>query len=49
MRIVPVILVAIAVLATPLIWLGVRAILPEPQETGPAVDSAARIEIEMLR
>lgn len=49
MRLVPVILVAIAVLATPLVWLGVRALLPEPQEAGSAVDSGARIEIEALR
>jgi len=49
MRLVPVILVAIAVLAAPLVWLGVRALMPEPQVAGPAVDSAARIEIEALR
>jgi len=49
MRLVPVILVAIAVLATPLVWLGVRALLPEPQEAGPAVDSGARLQIDELR
>lgn len=49
MRLVPVILLAIAILALPLVWLGVRALLPEPQQQGPAVDSAARIEIEQLK
>ncbi len=49
MRLVPLILLAIAVLATPLVFLGVRALLPHPQPVGPAVDSGARIEIEALR
>jgi hypothetical protein len=49
LRLVPVILIAIALLATPLVWLGVRALLPEPEPVGPALDSGARIEIDELR
>ena len=51
MRIVPVILIAIAVLTVPLIWLAVRAVLPPGSSLidGPSVDSGARIEIEVLR
>lgn len=48
-RLVPLILLAIALLAAPLVWLGVRALLPEPEQAGPAVDSGARIEIAELR
>lgn len=47
--VVPAILVVILLLAAPLAWLGIRALLPEQQEAGPAVDSGARIEIEALR
>lgn len=46
---VPLILVAILLLAAPLVWLGVRDMLPAPEEAAPAVDSGARIEIEALR
>ncbi len=46
---VPLILVAILLLAAPLVWLGVRGLIPEAEEVGPAVDSGARIEIEALR
>lgn len=49
MRFVPLILLAIAVLAAPLVYLGVRALLPEPEAVGPAVDSGARIQIDELR
>lgn len=52
MRVVPIIIGAIAVLSLPLIWLGVSALLPEPEfevPSGPGIDSGARIEIEGLR
>ena len=48
-RLVALILGAIVLLALPLVWLGVRAVMPEPEPAGPAVDSGARIEIEALR
>lgn len=46
---VSLILVVILLLAAPLVWLGVRGMLPEAEEAAPAVDSGARIEIEALR
>ena len=52
MRVVPIIIGAIAVLSLPLIWLGVSALMPEPEfevPSGPGIDSGARIEIEGLR
>lgn len=49
LRFVPLILLAIALLAAPLVWLGLRAVLPPSDQAGPAVDSAARIEIAALR
>ena len=52
MRIVPLIIGAIVLLSLPLVWLGVSALLPEPEfevPSGPGIDSGARIEIEMLR
>jgi hypothetical protein len=50
MRLVPVIIAAIAVLSAPLVWLGVTALLPQTTGSGgSAIDSGARIEIEGLR
>jgi hypothetical protein len=50
MRLIPAIIIAIAVLLAPLLWLAGRALLPDPGGFGGgAVDSGARIEIEMLR
>ncbi|MGB8621565.1 MAG: M15 family metallopeptidase [Paracoccaceae bacterium] len=48
MRLVALILVAVAILLAPLIWLAAPYVLPEGG-AGPAVDSSARIEIERLR
>ncbi len=53
MRPVPLVLAAIALLSLPLLWLGLRAFLPEPARLdvpgGPGIDSGARIEIELMR
>ena len=50
MRYVPVIIVAIAILAAPLIWLATQSLLSSNSGFGgAAVDSAARIDIESLR
>ncbi len=53
MRVIPIIVAAIILLTLPLIWLLVREMGgPDTDfvnETGPSVDSGARIEIEMLR
>jgi hypothetical protein len=51
MRAVPIIIAAIVVLAVPLVWLGVTALLPpgEQSPAGSVIDSGARIEIEQLR
>ncbi|MDT8857531.1 M15 family metallopeptidase [Paracoccaceae bacterium Fryx2] len=52
MRLVPVIILAIVLLAAPLVWLLVKDMMPAPEfgsEGGSAIDSGARIEIEALR
>jgi len=49
MRLLPAIILAVAVVLAPLIWFGLSFVLSPPDEGGPAVDSGARIEIEMLR
>ncbi|RVT83910.1 M15 family peptidase [Rhodobacteraceae bacterium CCMM004] len=54
MRLIPLVIAGIVLLAAPLVYLGVRELMPEDRSafvnaTGPAVDSAARIEIEALR
>jgi len=49
MRILPAIIIAVAVVLAPVIWLGLRYFLSEEDFQGSAVDSGARIEIEMLR
>lgn len=49
MRIVPIIIAAIALLAIPLVWLAVRSVFDDGGYTGgTAIDSGARIEIERL-
>ncbi len=53
MRPVPIILGAILLLSVPLVWLGLREVLPRGAGTivsgGAGIDSGARIEIEALR
>lgn len=50
MRFVPVIIVAIAILAAPLVWLAAQSLLySEGGYGGSAVDNAARIDVERLR
>ncbi|MBK0327118.1 M15 family metallopeptidase [Rhodobacteraceae bacterium F11138] len=49
MRLLPAILIAIALVLAPAVWVGLNFILSEEDFQGSAVDSGARIEIEMLR
>ena len=49
MRFLPAIIIAIAVVLAPIIWIGLMWVLSEEDFQGAAVDSTARIEIEMLR
>ncbi|SFU08085.1 M15 family metallopeptidase [Sedimentitalea nanhaiensis] len=49
MRLLPAILIAVAVVLAPAIWVGLTYFLSEEDFQGSAVDSGARIEIEMLR
>ncbi len=51
MRLVPAIILAVAVLLAPLIWIFVPRLLPQHAAAfdGPAIDSGARIDLEMLR
>ncbi|MFT4962473.1 MAG: hypothetical protein ACI92Z_003572 [Paracoccaceae bacterium] len=50
MRIVPAIIIAIALILAPVIWVGLNwLVFAEDDFQGSAVDSGARIEIEMLR
>jgi len=49
MRFLPAIIIAVAVVLAPIIWLGLSFFLSEEDFQGSAVDSGARIEIEMLR
>ncbi|MEM7319035.1 MAG: M15 family metallopeptidase [Pseudomonadota bacterium] len=49
MRIVPAIILAVAIILAPIIWFVFPLIVPlEEDFSGPAIDSGARIEIEML-
>ncbi len=49
MRFLPAIIIAGAVVLAPVIWIGLNFFLSEEDFQGSAVDSGARIEIEMLR
>jgi len=49
MRFLPAIIIAMAVVLAPAVWLGLNYFLSEEDFQGSAVDSGARIEIEMLR
>lgn len=49
MRFVPAIIIAVALILTPMIWVGLQYLLSEEDYQGSAVDSGARIEIEILR
>lgn len=49
MRLVPAIIVGVALVLAPAIWVGLNYLLSEEDFQGSAVDSGARIEIEMLR
>ena len=49
MRFLPAIIIAVAVVLAPAVWLGLSYFLTEEDFQGSAVDSGARIEIEMLR
>lgn len=49
MRYLPAIIIAVALLLAPVIWVGLNYLLSEEDFQGSAVDSGARIEIEMLR
>ncbi len=49
MRYLPAIIIAVAVVLAPVIWIGLSYMLSEEDFQGSAVDSGARIEIEMLR
>ncbi len=49
MRVVPAIILAVAIILAPIIWYVFPLIIPiEDNYEGPAIDSGARIEIEML-
>lgn len=49
MRLVPALLIAFAIVLAPVIWIGLSYVLSEEDFQGSAVDSGARIEIEVLR
>lgn len=49
MKYVPAIIIAVALLLAPAIWVGLTYLLSEEDFQGSALDSGARIEIEMLR
>lgn len=49
MRVVPAIIVAVALILVPVIWVGLNYLFSEEDFQGSAVDSGARIDIEMLR
>lgn len=49
MRYLPAIIIAVALVLAPAIWVGLNYLLSEEDFQGSAVDSGARIEIEMLR
>jgi len=47
--IIPSLIVAIALILAPMVWFGLNVVLSEDDFQGTAVDSGARIELEMLR
>ncbi len=49
MRPLPAIILAVAILLAPVLWFALQSLDRAGDEGGPAVDSGARIEIEMLR
>ena len=49
MRFVPAIIIAVALVLAPVIWVLLSYFLAEEDFQGSAVDSGARIEIEVLR
>lgn len=49
MRLLPAIILGVAIILAPILWIFVPKLLPEDNFAGPAIDSGARIEIEMLR
>lgn len=50
MRVVPAIILAVAIILAPIIWFFLPAVFSSSETfDGPAIDSGARIEIEMLR
>jgi D-alanyl-D-alanine carboxypeptidase-like protein len=49
MRFLPAIIIAVAVILAPVVWLGLSYFLAEDDFQGSAVDSGARIDIEKLR
>ena len=49
MRYLPAIIIAAALVLAPAIWVGMRYLLTEQDFQGSAVDSGARIEVEVLR
>lgn len=49
MRFLPAIIIAVAVVLAPIVWISLSYFLSEEDFQGSAVDSGARIEIEMLR
>ena len=48
MRLLPAIILSIAIILAPIIWIFVPKLFQEEDFAGPAIDSGARIEIEML-
>ena len=49
MKLVPAIIIGVALFLAPVLWVGLNYLLSEEDFQGSAVDSGARIEIEMLR
>ncbi len=49
LKYIPAIIIAVALILAPVIWVGLSYLLSEEDFQGSAVDSGARIEIEMLR
>ncbi|WP_278923836.1 MULTISPECIES: M15 family metallopeptidase [Pseudophaeobacter] len=49
MRVLPAIIICLGLLLAPAVWMGLKWLLSEEDFQGAAVDSTARIEIEMLR
>ena len=49
MRVLPAIILCFGLVLAPAVWIGLKWMLSEDDFQGAAVDSTARIEIEMLR